>query len=31
VRSSILVGSHATRYTISAGEPMRIGGPHPGA
>jgi chorismate mutase len=31
VRSSILVGSHATRYTIAAGEPMRIGGPHPGA
>jgi chorismate mutase len=31
VRSSILVGSHATRYTISAGEPMRIGGPDPGA
>ena len=31
VRSSILVGSHATRYTVSAGEPMRIGGPHPGA
>jgi chorismate mutase len=31
VRSSILVGSHATRYTIAAGEPMRIGSPHPGA
>jgi len=31
VRSSILVGSHATRYTIAAGEPMRIAGPHPGA
>jgi len=31
VRSSILVGSHATRYTIAAGEPIRIAGPHPGA
>jgi chorismate mutase len=31
VRSSTLVGSHATRYTIAAGEPVRIGGPHPGA
>ena len=31
VRSSILVGSHATRYTIAAGDPMRIGSPHHGA
>ena len=32
VRGCMLVGSHATRYTIAGGGPMRLdGGPHPGA